>query len=374
MSEKIEKKTATYETSNAEGHVDFINAYDLEEAAKKVMPKGGYDYVAGGAGDLWTLEENIRAFNHKLIVPEALQEIESADQSTSIFGEEISTPIIMAPTASHGLANKRAEPATAKGVAESNTIMTVSSFANKPLSEIVAAANGAPHWFQFYMSPDEGITRQILEDAVENGAKAIVLTADAIIGGNREADRRNAFTFPLSMPIVQAYQSGVGQSTTSVADPFKRNLGPKDVELIASITNLPVIVKGIQSAKSARIAIESGAEAVWVTNHGGRQLDGGPASFDSLPYVAEEVNKQVPIIFDGGIRRGQHVFKAIAEGADLVAIGRPAIYGLALGGSQGVKEVFDYFKKELDMVMQLSGTSTVEEIKQTQLRNNVYGK
>lgn len=362
--------TDKYKTSKAEQYVDFINVYDLEEEAKKVIPKGGFGYIAGGAGDSWTLEENIKAFNHKLIVPEVLQQIESADQTTEIFGENLSTPIIMAPTASHGLAHEQAEPATAKGVADSGTIMTISSFANRPLSEISEAGGDAPKWFQFYMSPEEDITRQILDDAVNNGVKAIVLTADAIVSGNREDDRRNQFVFPLSMPIVKAYQKGVGESSDSVGDPLKRNLSPEDVEFIASHTKLPVIVKGIQSAKSARIAIEAGASAVWVTNHGGRQLDGGPAAFDSLPIVAEEVNKEVPIIFDGGVRRGQHVFKALAEGADLVALGRPAVYGLALGGSQGVKAVFDHFKKELEMVMQLAGTKTITEVKQTSLRPN----
>lgn len=361
-----------YEASEAEQPIRFLNAYDLEEEAKKVIPKGGYDYIASGAGDLWTLDENIKAFNHKLIVPEALQTMKSVDQTTSIFGETISTPIIMAPTASHGLANVQAEPATAKGVAESDTIMTISSFANRTLSEITAAAPESPQWFQFYMSPDDGITRQILDDAVENGMKAVVLTADAIVSGNREADTRNNFTFPLERPIVKAYQSREGESMANLADPFKKDLGPKDIELIASHTGLPVIVKGIQSAESAHIAIESGADAVWVTNHGGRQLDGGPAAFDSLSYVSEEVKKRVPVIFDSGVRRGQHVFKAIAEGADLVAIGRPAIYGLALGGSQGVKSVFDYFKKELEMVMYLAGTKNIEDIKKTTLRDNPY--
>lgn len=364
--------TDKYKTSNAEQYLDFINVYDLEEEAKKVIPKGGFGYIAGGAGDAWTLAENIKAFNHKLIVPEVLQQIDSADQSTEVFGEKLSTPIIMAPTASHGLANEQAEPATAKGVAESDTIMTISSFANRPLAEISKAGGGRPQWFQFYMSPEEDITRQILDDAVNNGVKAIVLTADAIVGGNREDDIRNEFAFPLSMPIVKAYQTGIGQSSTSIADPFKRDLGPRDVEFIASHTKLPVIVKGIQSAKSARIAMEAGASAVWVTNHGGRQLDGGPAAFDSLPIVAEEVNKEVPIIFDGGVRRGQHVFKALTEGADLVALGRPAIYGLALGGSQGVKSVFDHFKKELDMVMQLAGTKTIDEVKRASLRPNYH--
>ncbi len=250
--------------------------------------------------------------------------------------------------------------------------MTISSSANRTLSEITDAAPESPQWFQFYMSPDDGITQKILDEAVENEMKAVVLTADAIVSGNREADIRNKFTFPLERPIVKAYQSREGHSMANLSDPFKKDLGPKDIELIASHTGLPVIIKGIQSAESAHIAIESGADAVWVTNHGGRQLDGGPSAFDSLPYVAEEVNNRVPVIFDSGVRRGQHVFKALAEGADLVAIGRPAIYGLALGGAQGVKSVFDYFKKELEMVMYLAGTKNIEDIKSTTLRDNPY--
>jgi len=364
--------TDKYQASNFEQYLDFINVYDLEEEAKKAIPKGGFGHIASAAGDSWTLKENIKAFNHKLIVPEVLQEVDSVDQRTEIFGEKLSTPIIMAPTASHGLANNQAELATAKGVATSDTVMTISSFANRPLAEITRAGGGAPQWFQFYMSPQEDISRQILDDAVENGVKAIVLTTDAIVGGNREADARNKFTYPFSMPIVKPYMTGEGQSSSSIGSALKRDLGPKDVEFIASHTKLPVIVKGVQSPKSARIAIEAGASAVWVTNHGGRQLDGGPAAFDSLPIVAEEVNNEVPIIFDGGVRRGQHVFKALAEGADLVAIGRPAIYGLALGGSQGVKSVFDHFKKELDMVMHLAGTKTIEEVKEASLRANYY--
>ena len=152
----------------------------------------------------------------------------------------------------------------------------------------------------------------------------------------------------------------------------KQKLSPKDVEFIAAHSDLPVYVKGVQSEEDVYRSLESGAGGIWVSNHGGRQLDGGPAAFDSLQYVAEVVDKRVPIVFDSGVRRGQHVFKAIASGADLVAIGRPVIYGLSLGGSTGVRQVFDFFKTELEMVMQLAGTQTVEDIKKIKLRENRF--
>ncbi|MGO3732156.1 MAG: alpha-hydroxy-acid oxidizing protein [Vagococcus sp.] len=371
MSDKEVKQA--YITSSAEGHVDFVNAYDLEKDAEKVIPTGGYGYISSGAGDMWTIKENIDAFNHKLIVPGVLKNVEHPDQRTEIFGDTISTPIIMAPVAAHCLANTQGEVASAKGIAESGSILTISSYASKPFAEMAAAGNGAPQWFQLYMSKDDGINRDILDQAKANGSKAIVLTADATVGGNREIDKRNGFTFPVGMPIVEAYQSGVGQTMDAVYGSSKQKLSPKDIEFISSYSGLPVFVKGVQSGEDAHMSIESGAQGVWVTNHGGRQLDGGAAAFDSLQYVAEAVDKRVPIVFDSGVRRGQHVFKAIASGADLVAIGRPVIYGLALGGSVGVKQVFDYFKRELEMVMQLAGTQNIEEIKQAVLRDNLYG-
>lgn len=362
-----------YQASTAEQMINFINTEDLAEAAKEVIPAGGYGYISSGAGDIFTYQENERAFNHKLIIPHVLKEVELPDTTTEFAGENLTAPIIMAPVAAHGLANAAAERASAKGVANFGTIYTASSYASCTLEEIrEAGGDAAPQWFQFYMSKDDGINRDILDMAKRNGAQAIVLTADATVGGNRETDRRNGFTFPLAMPIVQAYQSGIGQTMDAVYGSSKQKLGPKDVELIARYSDLPVYVKGVQSEEDVARALGSGASGIWVSNHGGRQLDGGPASFDSLQYVAEAVAGRVPIVFDSGIRRGQHVFKALASGADLVAIGRPVIYGLALGGATGVEQVFDFFKKELEMVMQLAGTQTVAEIKQTTLRNNPY--
>ena len=341
--------------------------------AQQVIQKGAFGYIASGAGDTFTLHENIRSFNHKLIVPHTLKGVENPDTSLTFAGDQLSSPIIMAPVAAHKLANEQGEVASAKGVSDFGTIYTTSSYSSTDLPEITQALNGAPHWFQFYFSKDDGINRHIMDRVKEQGVKAIVLTADATVGGNREVDRRNGFTFPCNMPIVQEYlPEGIGKSMDFVYRSAKQALSPKDVEFIAQYSGLPVYVKGPQSAEDAFRSLDAGASGIWVTNHGGRQLDGGPAAFDSLQEVAEAVDKRVPIIFDSGVRRGQHVFKALASGADLVALGRPVIYGLAMGGSIGTRQVFEKINDELKMVMQLAGTQTIEDVRHFKLRHNPY--
>ncbi|WP_341932429.1 L-lactate oxidase [Streptococcus pluranimalium] len=362
-----------FKTSKAEGTVDFVNVFDLEKMAQQVIPKGAFGYIASGAGDTFTLHENIRSFNHKLIVPHTLKGVENPDTSVTFDGDQLTSPIIMAPVAAHKLANEQGEVASAKGVGEFGTIYTTSSYSSTDLPEITQALNGSPQWFQFYFSKDDGINRHIMDRVKEQGAKAIVLTADATVGGNREVDKRNGFTFPCNMPIVQEYlPEGIGKSMDFVYKSAKQALSPKDVEFIAQYSGLPVYVKGPQSGEDAFRALDAGASGIWVTNHGGRQLDGGPASFDSLQEVAEAVDKRVPIIFDSGVRRGQHVFKALASGADLVALGRPVIYGLAMGGSVGTRQVFEKINDELKMVMQLAGTQTIEDVRHFKLRHNPY--
>ena len=212
-------------------------------------------------GDTFTYRENERAFNHKLIIPHVLKDIELPDTRTTFSGDTLNAPIIMAPVAAHGLANVKAEKASAKGVARFGTIYTASSYASCTLEEIRAAGGEqAPQWFQFYMSKDDGINRDILAMAKRNGAKAIVLTADATVGGNRETDRRNGFTFPLAMPIVQAYQSGIGQTMDAVYGSSKQKLSPQDVAFIAKESDLPVYVKGVQSEEDVARALDAGAQ------------------------------------------------------------------------------------------------------------------
>ncbi|CCK19419.1 Lactate 2-monooxygenase [Lactococcus raffinolactis 4877] len=225
-----------------------------------------------------------------------------------------------------------------------------------------------------YMSKDDNFNRWILDKAVKNGYKAIILTADSTLGGYREADIVNNFTFPNVMRNLEEWsklssdgETGSGEGIAAIYAKAKQALSLKDNAFIKDYTHLPVFVKGVQSPKDVEPLIEAGVDGIWISNHGGRQLDGGPASFDVLANIAKVVNKRVPIVFDFGVRRRQNIFKALASGADVVGIGRPMLWGLNLGGSQGVTDVFNHFKKELLITMQLAGTHNIAEIKATEL-------
>jgi len=369
------ENTIDYNAPKEVKELDFVNVYELEEKAEKIVPRGGYDYISGASGDEYTKKQNIESFNHKGVLPRMMADVENPDTSTSILGTDIKAPFIMAPIAAHGLAHETKEAGTARGVSEFGTIMSISAYSGATFEEIDKELNGGPRWFQLYMSKDDGINRDIVDEAKADGATAIILTADATLSGNREKDVRNKFVYPFGMPIVSRYLTGSGEnmSLNNIYAQSKQKISPRDVEFLASYSGLPVFVKGIQDPADANIAIGAGASGIWVSNHGGRQLDGAPGSFDTLPAIADAVQKRVPIVFDSGIRRGEHIFKAIASGADVVAIGRPALFGLALGGWKGVKNVFDYFHQDLIRVMQLAGTQTVEDIKHARLFDNRWG-
>lgn len=366
---EVDAKTNGYRASTREADIVIFDIDDLEQQAAQIIPRGGMDYIRGGAETENTMRRNVTAFDAVDIYPRVLTGVNEPDIHTSVLGIDISLPVIVAPAAAHGLAHVSAEAGSARGAAIAGTIMSVSTYASSTLDEVAAAGKGAPQWFQLYLSKDEAANRKLIQRAQDLGYKAIILTVDAPIGGNRIADARNDFKFPLPLPNVPK-QSGAtrGQGIGKIFAAAKNELSPYDIMWVKSVTDLPVIVKGIQHPDDAELAILAGADAIWVSNHGGRQLDGAPASFEVLPEIAARVNKRVPIIFDSGVRRGQHIFKAIASGADVVAIGRPVIYGLALGGWRGVVSVLDYLKQDLRRVMWLAGTQNVEEIKQVDLR------
>ncbi|MGX7131961.1 lactate oxidase [Enterococcus songbeiensis] len=363
----------TYQASKEEHPIEIVNIASLEKRAQETMEAGAFGYIRGGSEDEWTMAENTSSFNKKTIMPRVLRGIDSADLHTKLWDIQLETPIIQAPSAAQGLAHTNGEADTAKGVAAAGSIFSISTYANTTIEDAAAAAPNAPQFFQLYMSKDDGFNKFILDKAVKAGAKAIVLTVDSTLGGYREEDVINHFQFPLPMPNLAAYSEqsesgdGAGKGIAEIYAAAKQAIEPEDIQQIKTLTNLPVVVKGIQSPEDAEVAIAAGADGIWVSNHGGRQLDGGPASFDVLPEIAAVVNKRVPIVFDSGVRRGEHVFKALASGADLVAIGRPVIYGLNLGGAEGVKSVFDHLNKELSITMQLAGTKTIEEVKNTKL-------
>ena len=358
-----------YQAATAVQDVVIVDMLDLEHGAKKIIPSGGFDYIAGGAETEMTMRRNISAFDSVDIYPRVLTGIDTPDTRTEILGIDIALPVIVAPAAAHGLAHVTAEAGSARGTAAAGTIMSVSTYASSSLRDIAEAGMGAPQWFQLYLTKDDAANKKLVQQAEQLGYRAIILTVDAPIGGMRVRDVRNDFKFPLEMPNVPVKTTKTkGQGIGAIFAAAKNDLTPYDVMRIKTWTRLPVIVKGIQHPDDAELAILAGADAIWVSNHGGRQLDGAPAAFDVLPEIAQRVNKRVPIIFDSGVRRGQHVFKAIASGADVVAIGRPVIYGLALGGWRGVAAVFDWLKKDLQRVMWLAGTQNIDEVKNVELR------
>jgi isopentenyl diphosphate isomerase/L-lactate dehydrogenase-like FMN-dependent dehydrogenase len=253
----------------------------------------------------------------------------------------------------HGLAHVSAELGTAKGTGEAGTLMTASTAANKTIEAIAAATTG-PKWFQLYLHDDRGISRELLQRAKAVGYSAVVFTIDAFAPGSSDETTRLGFSFPPSLPLVN--------SKTAF---FKKSLSWDDVDFIQNTTDLPLLLKGVLTPEMAKMAIERGVKGIQVSNHGGRQLDGVPAALDALPGVVAAVDGRVPVLMDSGIRRGTDVFKALALGANAVALGRPVLYGLALGGAMGVKSVYDRIRDELIRTMTIAGVASIPEIQKS---------
>lgn len=363
--------TEEYVAGTEVKELDIINALELEDEAEKIIPKSGFGYIRSGAGDEFTLKENISSFNHKGILPRVLADIEKPDPSTTFMDIELKIPAVFAPIAALGIAHEQKEIGVAKAFNKFGSLFSISSYSGSGFDEIAEAYNGEPSFFQLYMSKNDDFNKSILDEAKKFGAKAIILTADSTVSGNREEDKRNKFVYPFGMPIVERYLegSGSGMALTDIYATSKQKISPADVRWITEYTDLPVFVKGVQTAEDASVAIGAGAAGVWVSNHGGRQLDGAPGSFDNLEEIADAVGGRVPIVFDSGVRRGEHIFKALASGADIVALGRPILYGLALGGWKGVMSVLEYFEKDFERVMQLTGCQTIEDVKKAHLKD-----
>jgi L-lactate oxidase len=340
--------------------IDIINLRELEPAAQKVIPPGGFGYISSAAGDEWTKRENEAAFKRITIKPHYLSGYREADRSTALLGTKISMPIILSPMGAHGMAHATAEVGSAKGTGAAGTLYIAATPSNFSLEEIAKASSG-PKWFQLYMPDDRGAATELLQRAKAAGYLAIVFTIDTNVSSNRETDRRNHFRSPL--PAANF----VGRSSAYGAGGFKSDLDWNDVEFIHRITGLPVILKGVMSPELAGMAVEHGCAGVQVSNHGGRQLDDVPATITVLPKIVESVRGRGMVLIDGGIRRGQDVFKALALGANAVAVGRPVMYGLALGGWQGVQMVFQHLDGELEMTMRLAGARTIAEISKSYL-------
>jgi isopentenyl diphosphate isomerase/L-lactate dehydrogenase-like FMN-dependent dehydrogenase len=349
-SDPTQPGASAYPAPKGERSLRIGSLLELEQEAAEVIPPGAFAYIASGSDNQWTLHENRLAFDRHALRPHYLVGKPAPDLRTKLLGQEISMPIITAPMGAHGLAHVSAEEGTARGTGEAGTLMTASTAANKTI-EAIAAATSGPKWFQLYLHDDRGPSRELLQRAKAAGYSAVVFTIDAFAPGSSDETVRLGFSFPPDLPLVN--------SKTAL---FKKSLSWDDVTFIQQTTDLPLILKGVVTPEMARMALERGIAGIQVSNHGGRQLDGVPAALDALPPVVEAVRGRVPVIMDSGIRRGTDVFKALALGADAVALGRPVLYGLALGGWMGVKSVYDRIQDELTRTMLIAGTATVKEV------------
>jgi len=350
-----------YKAGAVERSLDVINLYDLEAEAEKLIPKAQFGYIAGGSGDEWTLKENTRAFDDRQILPRSLAGFNSPTTETEILGAKLGIPLFIPPMAAHGLAHASAEKGSAKGAADAGALFCAQTLANTPLEDIAKASSG-PKWFQLYYMADPGMNRELIQRAKAAGCTAMVFTVDIEWPGNREADKRNGFAMPASLTFPNLPKPPTGGGSYSFTESFKKNLTFADIEFIAKESGLPVIVKGVLTPDNAKECVARGAAAIQVSNHGGRQLDTVPAAIAALPGIVEAVGPNVPVFLDGGVRRGVHVFKALALGARAVGVGRPALYSLALGGAPGVTSMFDILKAELQLAMKLSGCASIKDI------------
>ena len=326
----------------------YLNVGDYEREAERLLDPGAFGYFAGGAGDEHTLRENVGAFSRWQLRPRVLVDVSEVSTAVTVLGSEVSMPLLVAPTAFQRLAHPEGELATARAAASAGTVMCQSTLSSVTPEELAAAAPGARLWFQLYWSSDRGFTSELLARVLEAGFEAVVFTVDFPAAGRRERDLRAAFTLPddLVTPNIpeslqrQDFHAALGQIVDTT-------LTWRDLEWLRETCSLPVLLKGILSAEDALLAAEHGAGSVIVSNHGGRQLDGVPASLDALPEVVEAVGERVEVLVDGGVRRGTDVLKALALGARAVLVGRAAVWGLAVGGEQGVREVLELLRAEI---------------------------
>lgn len=349
-----------------------VNVKEFQELARQALPKMYYDFFSGGAEDQHTLRENIDAFSRIMIRPRILTDVSRIDISTTILGYRISAPIMVAPTSMHQLAHPEGEVATARAAASCSTIMVL-SFSSTCTIEEVASSCDAVRFFQLYIYKRRDVSAQLVHRAERNGYKAIVLTADTPFLGRREADIKNKMIAPplknLEGLISTKNDFNEGSNLQAYASQyFDASVTWEDIAWLRSITKLPILIKGILTPEDAIRAVEAGIDGIVVSNHGARQLDFVPATISVLEEVVLAVGGRVPVLFDGGVRRGTDIFKALALGAKAVLIGRPVIYGLAARGEHGVRTVIQMLKDELELSMALAGCPSLKDIRRGQVR------
>lgn len=338
--------------------------------ARGNLPADAWDYFAGGAGDEATLRDNREAFGRVRLLGRVMRDVSGRSLETTLLGQKVSMPVMVAPVAMQKLAHDDGELATARAAAAADALMIVSTLATTSIEDITRAAVG-PRWFQLYIYKDRGVTSDLVRRAEDAGCKALVLTVDGQVWGRRDRDQRSGFTLPPGMTLANLAAAGHDKVPTGTdgsgiaayaASLLDDSIDWNDLEALVASTSLPVVCKGILHPDDARLAIAHGAAGVFVSNHGGRQLDGSPATMDVLQAVVEAVDGRAEVYLDGGVRRGTDVVKALALGARAVAVGRPVVWALGAGGQRGVSRMLTLLREELDNAMALCGARTPSEL------------
>jgi isopentenyl diphosphate isomerase/L-lactate dehydrogenase-like FMN-dependent dehydrogenase len=322
---------------------ELLNVMDYERAAEARLDPAAFGYFAGGANDEWTLRENRAAFSRWVLRPRMLVDVSQRTTATTVLGTHVSMPLLVAPMAFQRNAHPDGEAAMARGAAAAGTIMCLPTLTATSIEDAAAAAPEGVRWFQLYWGPERAKVQDLVERAEAADYRAIVLTVDLPEVGRRERDLRTGFESQL----------------TDVVD---NSLTWQDLAWLRDRSSLPLVVKGVLTAEDALLAVEAGVEGIVVSNHGGRQLDGVAASLDALPEVVEAVGDRAEVLLDGGVRRGTDVVKALALGAKVVLAGRAPLWGLAVGGAEGVQRVLELLHEEIALALALCGCASPSEV------------
>jgi L-lactate dehydrogenase (cytochrome) len=370
---------------------------DLRRLARRRLPRAIFDFVEGGAGDEGTVARNRAAFERLLFEPRVLVDVSKREQATVVLGERVATPVLVSPTGMAGLCWPKGEVAAARGAHEAGTIYTLSTHSSCTIEEVAAGAPG-PLWFQLYVWQNRDLTRSFVDRARAAGYRALVLTVDVPVISRRERDLRNGFTVPPRITVGNALDTLrrvgwmrrvlLGPKLTlanlvgmpgaprtdivTMAGVANRQVDPSltwaDLAWFRSLWSGPLLLKGVLTVADAKQAVEHGVDGLVVSNHGGRQLDGTRASVEALPDIVDAVGSRVEVLLDGGVRRGADVVRALALGARAVMVGRPYLYGLASGGTAGVRRVLEILHGEVDHALALTGVPRIGDLDRTVVR------
>ncbi|MEU1407528.1 alpha-hydroxy acid oxidase [Streptomyces sp. NPDC005728] len=349
----------------------MVTLDDYHSAARCLVESSAWDYIDGGSGDETTLRENLAGYRRYRLRPRVLVDVSRCDMRTTLLGSPVALPIAIAPTGFQELVTPEAEPACARAAGEAGTLMVVSTFATRRLEDVAQVARG-PLWMQLYVFRDRRVSEDLVKRAEAAGYRALVVTVDAPVRGRRVRDMRNAFALPPNLAPANFPHTPADGFSAELSAQMARRIDPAftwdDLAWLRSLTRLPIVLKGVLTAEDAVHAADLGVAAIVVSNHGGRQLDGAVTALDALPEVVSAVAGRCEVLIDGGIRRGSDVLVALALGARAVLVGRPVLWGMAVSGTEGARDVLSILGTELETAMALCGRTDLPSVDASLLR------